>query len=361
MSSLKRLLNRSGDVAKKHVVAGFDGFIDTIARTIRHTAADDTNVQYFETISQFGQYLTGQAKKSCSVGLKVSSRQPGGNMPNLSRALANLGIQVSCIGMLGADGAIDPLFQDMPCNLYPFAAAVQSMCLEFTDGKVMLAPECTLTVSPWTLVMQATDGNALSLFQQADLIALVNWSELDFSQQLWQSVYDLALASDPTDKERYTFFDLCDCSRKSAFEMDEILKLIGQFAEKRTSILSLNENEAHIISAALLSAGHDAFSIGRSLRKSYGIDEILIHTAHDSFLITKKGETTLPSLYVRNPKILTGAGDNFNAAFCFGLLAGLDDLERLDFACRFTSFYITWGRSPKLEDILLFQKQPDRL
>ena len=41
-----------------------------------------------------------------------------------------------------------------------------------------------------------------------------------------------------------SFFDLCDCTRRSAEQLDQVLKLLGRFATRRTVVLSLNENEA---------------------------------------------------------------------------------------------------------------------
>ncbi|MDR0886161.1 MAG: hypothetical protein LBN22_07385 [Clostridiales Family XIII bacterium] len=344
--------NLQSEAKRKKAVIGFDGFVDSIVRPIRSVGSADTEEKsvYFDTIKQFGEYLMGQSGKSCSVGLDVHSRQLGGNMPYLSRALGGLGIDVSCIGMLGGNGQVDPLFQNMPCTLYPFAEPGQSTCLEFTDGKVMLAPEYALTSSPWDLVNTAAGGKATELFKSADLITLVNWSELDFSHALWQAVYDNVLEgfgseanASNVDKTRYAFFDLCDCSRKSAAEIHSVLTLIGKFAKKRTAVLSLNENESHIISEKLLEAGLCACEIGTQLRAHYGIDEVLIRATHDCTLITNQAITHLPTLHVKEPKILTGAGDNFNAAYCFGLLMGLSDQKRLQFSCEFTSEYIKHG------------------
>ena len=74
---------------------------------------------------------------------------------------------------------------------------------------------------------------------QADVCALVNWSELPFAQALWQAVFEHAFADAPADKGRYAFFDLCDCARRAPEEIAAVLRLIGRCARPaRVTILT---------------------------------------------------------------------------------------------------------------------------
>lgn len=348
MSRFDGLLERRAEIARKKLTVGFDGFTDLIVRPLRQAATADTPAQPFDTIRQFGEFLVGKAEKSCSVELKVEARQLGGNLPFLSRGAGGLGLDVSCIGMLG-DGVVEEPFRRMPCTLYPFAPSGQSTCMEFQDGKVMLAADCTLPGDPWQTVLDATDGRAPALFEGADLIALVNWSELSFSHNLWRHALETL---DSTDKTRFAFFDLCDVSRKTAEQIDAVLRLIGGFAEKRTAVLSLNENEALTVSAAVLNSVGEIEDIANALRGKYGIDEVLIHTLRDSLLLTARGVTRLATDFVEEPKISTGAGDNFNAASCFAAVMGMEDGDRVAFANAFAHFYIQNGYNPSLTELL---------
>lgn len=352
MNTLECLLERRSEIASKRLVVGFDGFVDTLVKPVRQSATADTPAQMFDTIREFGEFLVGCAQKSCSIELKVEAKQLGGNLPYLSRCAGGLGLDVTCIGMLGDNGIVEPLFQEMPCTLYPFAAAGQSTSFEFRDGKVFFATEFTLPRDPWQTILDATGGKAPALFYDADLIALVNWSELSFAQKLWEAVYVETLASKPCDKTRFAFFDLCDCSRRTDDEIDAVLFLIGRFSQKRTTIISVNENEAHVIANRILNCACDSVMIGKTLRERYHIDEVLVHTIRDSLLVSEQGMTLKPTDFVECPKISTGAGDNFNAAFCFGTVMGLDDEERVAFANRFANFYISHGYSPVLDEII---------
>lgn len=352
MNALKNLPERQAEIASKRLVVGFDGFIDTIARPVRQAASQDKPAEVFEAIREFGEYLTGCAEKSCSIELKVEAKQLGGNLPLFSRGAGKLGLDVTCIGMLGEDGAIDRTFQEMPCRLYSFAPAGQSTNLEFRDGKVFLAPDNTLPGSPWELVLGATGGTAAEIFRNADLTALLNWSELAFAQELWESAYEEAFAGEPCDKSRFAFFDLCDCSRKTKAEIEAVLSLIGRFTKQRTAILSVNENEAHVISSRVLDGSREPASIAKLLQERYSIDEVLIHTIRESFLATCRGTTLHPTLFVEQPKLSTGAGDHFNAAFCFGTAMGFSDEDRILFANRYANFYISQGYSPSLQEMV---------
>lgn len=123
-------------MASKRIVVGFDGYVDTITRPVRQSATDEAPAKVFETIKEFGEFLVGCAEKSCSIELKVEAEQLGGNLPFLSRSAGRLGLDVTCIGMLGEDGMIEQTFQDMPCTLYSFAASGKSTAFEFRDGKI---------------------------------------------------------------------------------------------------------------------------------------------------------------------------------------------------------------------------------
>ena len=61
--------------------------------------------------------------------------------------------------------------------------------------------------------------------------------------------------------------------------------------------------------------------------------------------------------YCQNPQLTTGAGDNFNAGFCVGLLAGLEPQEMLAAGTANSGFYVRNGRSAKSADLVAFLDQ----
>ena len=350
MSWQETLRGRESEIPGKRLTVGFDGFVDVIVRPLRSPVRPGVSAQPFQTIREFGEFLISRAEKSCSIEWTAGGYRPGGNLPLLSRAAGTLGLSVSCIGMLGTNGMIDPLFADMPCKLYPFAPPGQSVCMEFNDGKVLFSSGLTIEENAWRRVMDATAGSAPGMFAEADLLALVNWSELSFSHSLWQHVLNVLLEA-PPDKMRFAFFDLCDVLRKTKEELRSVLQLIGQFSSRRTTILSLNENEASVISERLLGGGEHAAETAYALHRDYDIDKVLVHTIHESVLVSSGGMIRQMTAFVANPCISTGAGDHFNGAFCFASVMGFSDADCVAFANEFAHFYILQGRAPSLEDL----------
>ncbi len=351
MSWREALRGREREIAGKRLTVGFDGFADTIVRPLRQPDAPGVPAAPFATIREFGEFLTSKAEKSCSVELSVEARQLGGNLPFLSRAAGGLGLDVTCIGMLGELGSIDPLFAQMPCRLHSFAPPGQSTCMEFNDGKLLFSSDCIVPGDAWDAVCTAVKDDVPTMFREADLIALVNWSELSFAHGLWEHVCD-AVAEGPADKRKFAFFDLCDVSRRTDSELEAVLRLIGRFAQSRTAVLSLNENEALGVSERLLSGPDDPSEIAAAVCRHFGIDEVIVHTIHESVLSSVRGTVRRPSDFVAHPRISTGAGDNFNGASCLAAVMGLDDNDRLAFANAFANFYISQGRSPSMAELM---------
>lgn len=352
--SFKLLRCRTDEIGQKKIVAGYDGFIDTIARPVKKIATCSTAEELFDTIEEFGRFLMEKTNKSCSVELKMETRLPGGNMPTLAAGAGKLGLNVTCIGMLGEPGQTEEIFAKLPAKLYSFAPPIPSTCLEFQDGKVILGPGSTLSGSDvWNRIEQVSDRQAASLIRGADLLALLNWSELAFSQELWEQTYHNVFCNAECDKQKFIFFDLCDISRKQAQEVQAVVKLMGLCSQKRRTILSLNENEALVMGQCLEEKTQTIWQTGMLLLKNYGIDEVLIHTPRESILLSQRGGFTRKALFVERPIRSTGAGDHFNAASCFAAVMGLDDEERLAFANQYVSLYLKTGETPSLDETMV--------
>ena len=331
------------------VLAGFDGFIDTIAKPVMKTGSPGQAPVYFKTIGEFGAYIAGQGGKSASLELEILDRRMGGNMPNFVRGIAALGAEVWAIGMLGGEQErLDPVFGELSGRAFSFAPAGTATALEFDDGKIFLAPRYALSGDPWPLV-EAALGKAPSsgidaLLQSAELIACLNWSELAFMDSLWQKLLEKCRSLFSREKEKFVLFDLCDFSRKSRDELDWVMALMEGFSALRTVILSLNRNEALLLEPGT----EDPREIARNIARRYAIDEILVHS-HDGALLQRGDETfTAETALVPKPKISTGAGDHFNAAYAFAALGGKAPAERLGFACRCAGAYVSTGKSPRI-------------
>lgn len=340
----------------KAITLGFDGFVDTIVKVIRQKDAKRST--YFESIREFGNYTVEKSGKNFSLELEGCVTKLGGNMPIMANALGQLGFKSSCIGSLGYPD-IHPVFLNMSANthLHTFANPGISTALEFSDGKILLAQMESLNKSDWNTIKNAIGIPALAaLFTARDLIAIVNWSELDNATELWKGLLWEILPNIPVTEKRPTgFFDLSDCSRRSHPNILEALALLKSFSQYWEVVLSLNLNEATIAYEALTGASkseQQIEKIGGTLFELLGIETVLIHYSKQALAWNADGLHKKKSIQIKNPVLSTGAGDNFNAGFCAARLMQLDITTSLEFGHATAGYYLQTGKSPTLEELL---------
>lgn len=329
---------------------GFDGFLDTITKVIKKTGTDTEQVEYFDSLSGFGSYLAEHDHMNCSLELETCSERFGGNAPLLANALGALGARVECYGTFG-ESQLHPAFRDLHCRLHSFGNASQSLALEFKDGKLFLGRNSTIPHPFWEHLISCKECQELCRdLTESELIALVNWSELDYSHDLWEQVYWQCLDHEATDKSRYVFFDLCDIARKSDAQVMKVLALTSLLSQKRYTVLSLNQNEVLRVGSCI-GKEKDIPQICRLLLQHYGLDEVIVHTRNCNSLHRLDKKTIVYTTEaVDTPAVLTGAGDHFNAACCAALLLQVSCERRLQFATEYASCYIRTGQVPVWDD-----------
>jgi hypothetical protein len=352
---------------EKQILAGFDGFIDTIVKTIRHFGANG-ECEFFETITEFGRFISGHSHKSTSIQYEILQRKPGGNMPNFVMALDALSVRPVAIGMLSAEnGNIDPLFAKLGKHRYSYMTAGLATPFEFKDGKIFFS-SAKLPGIHENETLFARIENVFPEFSTtvaaADLTAFLNWSELPFAQDLWEDIYTHALEGAKKDKGRFAFFDLCDTGAKNTAQIKAVISLLEKISGRRRTILSLNKNEALDIAWKILEPAAEARQDRGSppvqsrtvaetvqlLFQELPIDELVVHLHTESFAFSAgEGMVTEKCAFNENPKTSTGAGDHFNAAYCYASLAGLPLAEKLVFANAYSGAYIASGSSQGIQ------------
>jgi ribokinase len=172
------------------------------------------------------------------------------------------------------------------------------------------------------------------LLKNADAVMVLNWA----SNQKGTELAEHAFKSSPS---AIHFLDPADISTRKTEFRDALFKLGSM-----TDCLSVNENECdHLASAlgldALLGASYGADDVKKAAGKiaeSVGITTDL-HTRIGSAWSNGKEVEFVHAVKVE-PKILTGAGDVWDAADMLGYIAGLDPKERLLFANAAASLYV---------------------
>jgi hypothetical protein len=349
------LLNAPALLAGKKTAAGFDGFVDSIVRVVNYKSEGPGTV-FFKTISEFGGYISGKAGSGFSLESEELLQKLGGNMPIMANAMAGMGLSVDCVGAFGMPG-IAPAFLRMHgnCNLHSYTNPGFTTAMEFADGKIMLAQMTDLNNSDWQTIKQTIGIEKLKeIFTQAELICLVNWSELDHSNMMWKGLLDDIFNNLTIKQSRQFFFDLADCSKRSKEAIISAIKLIAQFGEYGKVTLSLNRNEAGILYKTLtgVKVPADLRSIGNKLFTALDIQTMIIHNSKISIAWDTDGVYENEPVFIADPKISTGAGDSFNAGYCMATLLGLDALPALIMANATSHIYMSTGESPGIKDLL---------
>jgi len=331
--------------AGRLAAVGFDGFIDILCRPIKQSRGEN---RYFSSLSDFGSFISSRAGKSGSLELEVITRKVGGNMPNLSLALKTLGADVRLVGSLGApDAAFLEHFSAQ--ELLSVCPPGECTALEFADGKLMLAQNGDVNSMDWALIKEKIGLSALKdLYSRADLAAFLNFSELPCSADVWKGL--LREVFPFVGGGKFTFFDLCDPARREKEEITGVCEIISGFGRVSRAVVSLNENEADGLCAALSCRAQE-------LRERLNAEFLAVHTRKNSLLYTETETFSLENRFVENPVISTGGGDNFNAGLSAALLSGFSPAQSLAAASLTSSFYISRGRSPSAEELFAFSQE----
>ena len=361
---IDELDNAKATLQTKKVTAGFDGFIDTIVRIIKKKKENGA-VNLFKTKKEFGKYILDKGENSFSLELEERSSRIGGNMPIMANGLATLGAKVNCIGTLGYPHA-HPIFNKLHpnCQLFSFAEPGYSTAYEFNDGKILLAQMGELNHLKWEQVKNILGlETIISLFQESELLCLVNWSEIAMSTDIWRGVLQevipkYAIAS----KKQIVFFDLADCSKRSEESINEVLETIKEYANYSRVALGLNKNEAMEIFKVLFgkTPKKELLDIGKKIFEKAGINTLLLHSSREANAIQSSGVHSVKSFFIEDPAISTGAGDNFNAGFCAGQLLDLPLESSLVLAHATSGSFVQSARSPQISEVVDFLRKTNQ-
>ncbi|MCI9149758.1 MAG: hypothetical protein HFI42_04555 [Lachnospiraceae bacterium] len=336
------------------IFAGFDGYIDVLAKPVQRSSQQG-DLLFFETISEFGAYLQTKAAKSCSVELHKIAKKAGGNAVIFSQVISGLGVNTSCTGAFGYPQMLKDFTQTND-RLQLISVSEPGYCtaLEFSDGKVMLGENGDLNELDYDQIQERVGRDRLCrLLDQADVIALMNWSEVPNSTGIWQGLLDHIFPALSRQRRRSIFIDISDCSRRCMEEIREMIFLLRRFAAYGDVTLSLNQNEFDRVAEALLPprGREDTQADGKSILQAGGFTYLILHRLDGAMAFHQSEAIFVPNHRVASPVISTGGGDNFNAGFVFGRISGMDLPAALFFANAVSSYYVAYGRNPNQADM----------
>ena len=358
---------RAADLSRYPALLGFDGFVDDIIDVVAERPDAGRYEQYerIPTLADFAARIAATAGHGTNAELVVKRQKLGGGGPIMGNALAVLGVPVTCLGALG-DGAggagpaggIHKVFQDFAsrATLIPLADAARTHALEFADGKLMLGELASLSQLTFARLLEVVGREKLlALCESAALLGLFNWTMLSAATALWRS---LAVEVVPRLRRAPRIFvDLSDPKKRSAADLAEAMGVLTQFNALGAPVtLGLNEAEARQVAA--VSGGQGEFAtavqLAGHIRATLRLDTVVVHLTACAGAARAGGTAEFAGPYVRNPAILTGGGDHFNAGFALGQLLGLPLENGLCMGTATSGYYVRHAASPTADELAGF-------
>lgn len=361
-------------ITQTPVCLGFDGFVDSIIKVVdqRTSLTDYTPVS---TIADFGRKILAASGESSNYELVTTLRKLGGNGPIMANAMASAGFGVTYVGSLGHP-AVDPVFEDFThhADVRSFADPGFTDALEFDDGKLMLGKHDGLgAVNIDNLLAHVGAGTLKQIVERSVLLGMVNWTMLTQLESIWAYLLDELL---PTLSERVNtpagprrrmvFVDLADPEKRTREDLRHALHLVARFDRHADVVLGLNLKESQQV-AQVLGVPIDGEPIDKieaiasDIRRTLNIHACVVHprtgaagSVRDEADGTIHNSGLFQGPFVEKPKLSTGAGDNFNAGFCLGLLADLPIEQALCVGTATSGYYVRHAKSPTIAEVADF-------
>lgn len=355
LAQLDRKLASIDKSALRPAFIGFDGFVDSIRKAVK--TRKNFTVTYFKKISDFAARLSQAAGKSGQVEMYEQRLKHGGNAPILANALGLLGVDSICVGSMGFP-KIDPLFENISTRCRPVSILEpgKSDCVEFEDGKLIFSNLGNFERYTWKYIKDTIGIKTLTdMIHSSRLIALVDWVNVHHADDIWEGLMEDVIK--PSGRRDFIFFfDLCDPSKKSPQQIDEILDIIGCYSIYGRVVLGLNENETRIIWSSIegvdpAKATTTIEEMGSRIYHAMNIDCLMIHPIDRTIAYQPHEVIEMRGRYVHHPKVQTGGGDNLNAGFCLGLLSGMSLPECMLLGMAASGYYVENGSSASIEQL----------
>lgn len=346
-------------IQSKKVCAGFDGFVDLVIRPVK-TRADEKNCTYFPTIDQFGDKISSLAGRSGNIELIVTATDFGGCGPHYMNGLANMGVKCTCIGAMGYPEKNAVFNLNPNCETITISEPGYSYVFEFEDGKVIMSDIEKISQLRWTdLIERISIDDMVKIFDEADIITLVNWSYLVHFHEIYEKFLELVMPR-LSKKDRKVYIDIADCAKREPEEIKAALKMFGKYSAYAPTYLGLNKSEAMVMHSVLCEGEYaGSLPTARAIKEYSGIGTVVIHPVDSSAAVYDGGEVEVQGVVCENPKKTTGGGDNFNSGFCAGLLADLDVKSCLISGMSTSYLYVKNGGCNSFDDIADVMKMYD--
>ena len=359
--TLQELKEKSPLASAKKALVGIDGFVDVIVHPVDQRSGPGEQFQAIPTITEFANRIGSAAGKSANIEMAPIVEKLGGNGPIMANAQSAHGLDVRYLGALGRD-AIHSVFHEFAekTNAISIADPGVTHAAEFNDGKIMFGTMASLDEITYERLCELPgEDKLIEVFNESDLIAMVNWTMIPFLTDVFNSFLEKVLPACSKDKARTFFFDLADPEKRSEADLLEVLGVFSKFEAFGKVILGLNLREAEQVDALLgfsplPNNPENLQTVAARIREKLQLDTVVIHPVADAACATAEGTAYAAGPYCEKPKITTGAGDHFNSGFVTARLIGLSPEAALTVAVATSGFYVRTAVSPSLDDLVEF-------
>ena len=351
---------------KTPVLVGFDGFVDSIIRVVQKRSGPDSFTP-MPTIKAFGERILAADGKSANFEFVVTQEKLGGNGPIMANALLEATLRVAYIGALGRP-QIHGIFSNFANRVeaYPVCDPGFTDAVEFGNGKLMLGKYAHMASFDAGMVREAIDDDDLrELVERSRLFGFTNWTMLPGCETVYELIVSL-IPEGPARERPFLFVDFADPAKREDEDLRSVCRLLSTFEPKARVVLGLNLSEAGQVMGVLgigeAAGSTDAeglIATAEAIRAELGLHGVVVHPREGAAASLHRDDGTVDPAhfrgpYVAEPKLSTGAGDNFNAGFSLGLLAGLDAAGCLACGTGTSGFYVREARSPALPELARF-------
>ncbi len=359
MKYSEQFIAKKGEIQNKTVSIGFDGFVDLIIHPVK-SRADEKTVTYYPTIDQFGEKITSLAGRSGNVELIIKSTDFGGCGPHYANGLANMDVKCTCVGAMGYPQKNSVFALNPNCKTISICEPGYSYVFEFGDGKIIMSDIEKISQMRWSdLIGRISVDELVEIFDDADIITLVNWSYLVHFHEIYEKFLEIVMPR-LSKKDRKIYIDIADCAKRQPEEIKSALKMFGKYSEYAPTYLGLNKSEGMVMHSILCEGEYaGSLPVARAIKEFSGIGTVVIHPVDSSAAVYDGGEVEVQGIVCENPKKTTGGGDNFNSGFCAGLLGGLDIKSCLVSGMTTSYLYVKNGKCNSFDDIAQAMKMYD--
>ena len=340
----------------KRIFAGFDGFVDEVVYVV-DKRFDSGNYSRIQTIEQYAQRISQAAGMSTNFEYVTIQTKLGGNGTIFANALGIMGNVISYAGALG--NPINPIFNPMIeyCEkCVSLAQNARTDAVEFQDGKLIISKLEPFSQITYERLIECYGFDELvTTIKNSDLIAFMNWTMITSMNDLMDKFLK-NIAPFSTGRQ-YAFFDLADPQKRKTEDLSEAIRLISSFEGPFKTILSMNLKEAQSIAELYKIKFSTLQKLAYDLYRNLGITAIVIHPLKEACCVYENQYFHAYGPFCEEPILTTGAGDNFNAGFCQGLLQGFAMDQAVRLGTFVSGFYVRNGKSPNLVELEEFVNQ----